>query len=113
MRRVCIQRMHQRRTLDDDPYTRMAMTMDPPLVALRQSKPTLQIEVVRNLFELVLADEQASKKAEHHRGHVVANRVRCLLESIDQSLELLLTFGAILGPVFKRRGHRGDHPDVF
>src|SRR3954453_13141609 len=90
------QGMHQGRALNDDANSRMAMTVNPPLVALRQPKPTLQIEIVPDLFPFVLADEKAGKEAEHHRGHLGANRILGRLELIDKLLELLLAIRTIL-----------------
>ena len=91
----------------------MATTVDPTLVALRQAKPTLQIEIIPDPFVLLLADEQAGQEAEHHRRHPVADRILGRLELIDQRLELLLPLGDILGPGLERRGHLRDHLDVF
>ena len=115
MRRVRVQGMYQRWPLDQDPDPRvaMAMAMDPPLVALGQPKPTLQIEVVLDLLELVLADEQAGEEAEHHRGHVVANRIVSLLEFLDQLLEPFLTVHAVSALGVEGRGHRRDDLDVL
>jgi hypothetical protein len=44
MRRVRVQRGHQRRARLDQPHPRVATPVDPTLVALREAKPTLQIE---------------------------------------------------------------------
>jgi hypothetical protein len=112
MRRVGVQGMHQRRSVQDQTNPRMAVTVNPPLVTLGQAKPTLQIEIVSDRFILLLAHEQARQEAEHHRGHAVADRIIGLLEFIDQGLELLLSLGDVLGPGFQRRGHLRDHFDV-
>ena len=113
MRRVGVQRGHQRRALLDQPHPRVAMAVDPTLVALRQAKPTLQIEVVPDPFILLLADEQAGQEAEHHRRHAVADRILGRLEAIDQRLELLLPLGDVLRPGLEGRGHLRDHRDVL
>ena len=89
MRRVRVQGRHQRRARPDQADPRVAMTVDPTLVALRQAKPTLQIEIIPDRFVLLLADEQAGQEAEHHRRHAVADRILGRLELIDQRLELL------------------------
>ena len=47
--RVGIQRMDQRRPLLNNPNARVAMPVDPTLVALGQAKPPFQIEIVSNL----------------------------------------------------------------
>jgi len=88
------------------------MAVDPPLVTLRQSKPTLQIEIILNLFKRLLAHEEALKETEHHRGHVVTDRIFGLLELVDQPLELFLAFRAILGPRSEGRRHRLDDLDI-
>jgi hypothetical protein len=50
MRPVGIQRVHQRRTFLNDPHPGVAMAMNPPLMALGQAKPPLQIEIVLDPF---------------------------------------------------------------
>ena len=40
--------------------------------------------------QLARADEKAGQEADHHRGHVLVNRILSPLESVDQLLELLL-----------------------
>lgn len=113
MRGVCVQRVHQRRAFEYDPNPRVAMTVDPPFVAFRQAKPALQIKIVPDLFKRVLADEQAGEEAQHHRRHLMLNRVVGRLESIDQLLEPFLTVHAVFGPGVKGRCHFRDHFDVF
>ncbi len=113
MRPVGIQRMHQCRTFLNDPHPGVAMAVDPPLVALGQAKPPLQIEIIPDRFILLLAHEQAGKEAEHRRRHPVPDRILGRLELIDQRLELLLPLDAIFGPGLQRRGHHRDHIDVF
>jgi len=105
--------MHQRRSFLNDPDPRVAVTVDPPLVALRQAKPTLQVEIILDLFIHAVADEKAAEKADHHRRHLVANRIVGLLELIDQLLELLLALRAIFGPRFEGRSYLRDDRDVL
>src|SRR4051812_44466734 len=112
MRRVRVQRGHQRRTRLNQADTRVATTVDPTLVALRQAKPTLQIEVIPDRFLFLLADEQPVKEAEHHRRHAVPDRILGRLEAIDQRLELLLAPRDLLRPRLQRRRHLRDHRDV-
>src|SRR4051794_13195902 len=112
MRGVSVQGMHQRRSLQDQPNPRVAMTVNPTLVTLGQAKPTLQIEIIPDRFVLPLAHEQAGQEAEHHPGHAMADRIIGLLEFIDQGLELLLSLGDVLGPRSQRRGHLRDHLHV-
>src|SRR3954464_13711509 len=112
MHRMSVQGMYQRRSVQDQPNPRVAMTVDPPLVTLRQAEPPLQIEIVLDRFLLLLTDEEAGQEAEHHRRHPVADRILGRLEAIDQRLELLLALGDVLGPGLERRGHLRDHAHV-
>jgi hypothetical protein len=110
MRGVCVQSMHQRWTLQNDPNPRVAMTVDSSLVTLGQAKPPLQIEIVPDGLKLARADEQAGEKAHHHLDQLLVNRVRRTREAIDQFLGLLLAIRA--GPPFGFEG-RGHFLDVL
>ncbi len=112
MRRVRVQGMDQRRALQNDPDPRVATAVDPSLVTLRQAEPTLQVEVIPDPFILLLAHEEAVDEAEHHRRHVVADRILGPLELVDQRLELLLAPRDLLGPGLEGRRHRRDDLDV-
>jgi hypothetical protein len=113
MRRVGVQRQHQRRAFQDQANPRVAMAVDPSLMALGQAKPPLQVEVVPDRFVALLPDEEAVQEAEHHRGHAVTDRVLGRLEAIDQRLELLLPLDDVLRPGFERLCHLRDHRDVL
>src|SRR5262249_34896963 len=113
MRCVCVQRMHQRRSLQNEANPRVAMSVDSSFMTLGQAKPPLEIEVVLDRFKLALADEKAGQKAHHHRGHLMANRILGTLEAIDQFFELLLPRGAGLAPRFEGGGNFLDVLDVF
>src|SRR3954451_19290095 len=113
MRRVGIQRRHQRRARLNQTDSRVATAVDPTLVALRQAEPTLQVEVIPDPLIVLLADEQAGQEAQHQRRHPVADRILGRLETIDQRLELLLPLGDVLRPGLQRRGHLRDHRDVL
>ena len=78
-----VQSMHQRWSFENDSNARVAMTVDSPLVTLRQAKPSLQIEIVSDLLKLALADEKAGEKAHHYLDYLLVNRVLLTLESID------------------------------
>ena len=110
MRRVGVESRHQRGSFENEANPRVAMTVDPPLVALGQAKPALQIEVVPDLFKLALAHEKTGEKARHHLDHRTENRILRTLESIDQSVERLLPLFA--GPL-SRFESRGDFLDVL
>ena len=108
-----IQGVDHRRPFVDDAYPRMAMTVDPTFVTLGQAKPSLKIEVVLEFLELVFADEKAGEKANHHLGHVLANRIIRLLEFVSQLLELLLAIRAIPLSRFEGRSDLLNVLDVF
>src|SRR5258706_2695073 len=82
------------------------------LLTLRQPKSTLQIEIIPDLFNRLVAHEKALEKTEHHCGHVVTDRIFGLLELFDQRFERLLTLRAILGSRFEGRSHRLDDRDI-
>jgi hypothetical protein len=105
MRGVCVQSMHQSWSLENDPNPRVAMTVDPPLVTLGQTKPTLQIKIVFDLRKLASTNEKSGKEADHHRGHMLANRIPSPLELIDQLFEPLPAIRAIRPSGFKSLGH--------
>ena len=91
----------------------MTAPVNPPLVALGQAKPPLQIEVVLDLLELARGDEEPGQEAGHQRRHVPVNRILGPLESIDQSLELLLAIRAALRPGLEGRGYFLDVLDIL
>jgi DNA-binding PucR family transcriptional regulator len=97
----------------DDSNSRVAMTVNSPLVAFWQAEPSLKIEIVLDLLELSRADKKAGQEAGHQRGHVLANRILSLLELIDQLLELLLAIRLTLPSGFESRGYLLDVLDVF
>ena len=91
----------------------MAAPVNPPLVALGQAEPALEIEVVLDPLELARGDEEPGQEACHQRGHVPTNRILGPLESIDQSLELLPAIRAALRPGLEGRGYLLDVLDIF
>ncbi len=97
----------------DDANSGVPVTVNSPLVALRQAKPPLEIEVVLDLLELSRADKKAGQEADHEHGHVLANWVLIPLESIDQRLELLLAVRATLRANFQGRGHFLEILNIF
>jgi hypothetical protein len=112
MRRVGVECVHQRGSVLNDADPRVAVAMDPPLVTLGQAKPSLQIQVVSDLFKLALADEQPGEEARHHLDHLPVNRVLRPREAIDQSFERLLPLRAAPRPRFEGRGDFLDVLDV-
>ena len=99
-----IQRVHQRRPFLNDPNPRVAVAMDPSLMALGPAEPPLQIEIVFDPIHRDPSHEQPGEEAEHHSGHLLMDRLLRALEAIDQLLELLLTSRAI--PRFGFAGRR-------
>jgi hypothetical protein len=110
MRIMGVQGMHQRWSFQDDSNPRVPMAVNPTLVALRQPKPTLQIEIVLDLLELAGTHEQPRQKARHHRHHLLMDRVLALPESIDQPFERL---PSIREAPFARFESRGDFLDLL
>jgi hypothetical protein len=113
MRRVRIQGVDHRRSFLNESNSRVAMTVDPPLVTLGQPKPAFQIEIVLDLFKLARAHEQAGEEADHHLDHVLANRILSRLQFLNQLFELLLAIGAILPARLEGRSDLLDVLDVF
>ena len=85
-----IQGMHQCRPLLNNPNARVAMAVDPALVALGQAEPPFQIEIVSDLGKLGSADEEAGQEAQHRLDEVLVDRIVLALEAVGQRLKLLL-----------------------
>ena len=66
-----IKRQHQRWTLTHDPHARMAMAMDPTLVAFGTFEPTLQVQIVGWKIGHLATHKQPRLKAAHHLGEVL------------------------------------------
>src|SRR4051794_25202261 len=105
---VRAQHQHQRRPFLHDPPPRVAMAVDPTLMALRQPKPALEIEIVQDLGDVVSTGEQAATKCDHQPYHMAVDRIGSLLESASQLLKPLLTLLADPRPRIQRRGHLHD-----
>lgn len=58
------------------------MTVNTPLVILGQAKPSLQIEIISDLFILAFADEKTGDKAFHYSEHMIVNKALRPLEPI-------------------------------
>jgi hypothetical protein len=112
MCRMDVQSMHQRGALQNDTNPRVAMTVDPALVTLGQAKPTLQVKIVADRFELAFADKQARQKAPHHLDHLLMQRLLCALEALDQFLKLLLPSRARLPIRLESRSYLLEVLDV-
>ena len=65
---MSVQGRHQRRSVQDQPNPRVAMTVDPPLVTLGQAEPPLQVQVVPDRLVLPLADEQPGEEPDALSG---------------------------------------------
>lgn len=112
MRHVRIQRVDQRGPFLNDPNPRVAVTVDPPLVALGQAEPPLQVEIVLDLLELSFTHEQPGEETDHHPGHWRTDRILGALEPIDQRLELPLAVRAAPSSRIEGRGNLLDVLDV-
>ena len=105
---VRVQHQDQRGPFLHDPDPRVAMAVNPPLVALRQAKPPLEVEIVEDLSDVVTTSEQTATERHHQPHHVVMNRIGSLRESSAQLLKPRLTLRAIPRPRIQRRGHLPD-----
>src|SRR5205823_3184651 len=103
---------HQRRPFLNDPNSRVAVAVNPPLVTLRQAEPPLQIEIVLDSLELPLAHEQPGEEADHHSGHLLTDRIPAGLKPIDQLLELRRAVRATSSAGIKGRRNLLDVLDV-
>lgn len=103
-----IQRMHQCWPLQNDAYARVSMAVNAAFMALRNAKPSLQIQIVVDRGQRVFANEQAGQKTHHHRRHFLVDRGFAVRETILQVLELLPPFGTTLRCRIKRRGDGGN-----
>jgi hypothetical protein len=109
---VGIQRMDQRRSFLDDPNPGVATAVDPTLMPLGQPEPTLQIQVVLHIVNIVSADEEAGPEAPHHAGHLPVDRVVVSPEALEDRVEVGLTLmrSARLGG--QGRGHLPNRLDM-
>jgi hypothetical protein len=117
MSMVGVQRVDQRWPFLDEPYSRVTVAVDPPLVPLRQAKPTLQIEVVQDVIQVVPAQEQAGTEALHQSGHVVMRRIAVAAQACEDRVKAGLTRGGVTpGGIQGRsdlRDRLGVTPDPF
>ena len=106
---MSVQGGDQRRPRLDQADPRVATAVDPTLVAPRQAKPTLQVEVILDRFQVLLADEQAGQEAEHHPGHAVADRVLGPLESSINASNFSCRSATSSASRVPGRGHLRNH----
>src|SRR3954465_12644534 len=100
---VRVQHHNQRRSSLPDPHPRVAMAVDPTLMALRQPKPTLELEIVQDLGAVVSTGKQTATNRDHQPHHMGMDRIGGLLESAAQLLEPFLTLLAGPRPRIQRR----------
>src|SRR5262249_61135760 len=86
VRHVRIQRVDQRGPFLNDPNPRVAVTVDPPLVALGQTEPPLQAEIIFDLLELSFPHEQPGEGTDHHPSHWGTDRIVSALTPMYQRL---------------------------
>ncbi len=84
---VGIQGQEQRWAFLHDSHSGVTVAVNPTLMSLRLSKPTLQIEVVTGQAWLVTTDEKTRLEALHHRRHLASDRVRSGSQAIAERLE--------------------------
>jgi len=102
---VGVQRVHQRRPFLDDPHSRMAMAVDPTLMPLGQAEPALQIEIVMDLIEGIIASKEAGAEAPHQPSHLLEDRISVVVKASEDRVEVGLTLGRSLRRRVQGRGH--------
>ena len=107
-----VQRVHRCRPFLDDPHSRMAMAVDPTLMPLGQAEPALQIEIVADLIEGVIASKEAGAEALHQHSHLSVDRIAVAVDASEDRVEVGLTPGRCLGCRVQGRGHLLDGLDV-
>jgi hypothetical protein len=109
---VGVQRVHQCRPFLDDPHSRVAMAVNPTLMPLGQAEPALQIEVVVDLIEGVIAGKEAGAEAPHQPSHLSVDRIAVTVKASENCAEVGLTPGRCLRCRVQGRGHLLDGFDV-
>src|SRR4051812_45380208 len=90
----------------------MAMPVDPTLMPLGQAEPALQIEIVVDLIEGVIASKEAGAEAPHQHRHLSVDRIAVAVKASEDGVEVGLTLGRCLGCRVQGRGHLLDGLDV-
>ena len=72
---MCVQGQRLGGSLLNDPNPRMFVAVDPAFMPLGYAKPSLQIEIIANLIQLIPAHKEARLEADHHLGHVFVERI--------------------------------------
>lgn len=111
MSMVGVQRVDLRRPFLDDPHSRVTVAVDPPLVPLGQTEPTLQIEVVQDVIQVVPAEEQARTETVHQTGHVFMNRNAVAVQTCEDRIKVGLTRGGVTPGRIQGRSDLHDRRD--
>jgi hypothetical protein len=109
---VGVQRVRQCRPFLDNPHTRVAMAVNPTLMPLGQAEPTLEIEIVVDLIESVIARKEASTEAPHQTRHLFVDRIVVAVNASEDCVEVGLTLGRCLCCRVQGRSHLLDRLDV-
>ena len=113
MSMVGVQRVDLRRPFLDDPHSRVTVAVDPALVPLGQTEPTLQIEVVQDMIQVVPAQEQARTETVHQTGHVFMNRNSVAVQTCEDRIKVGLTRGGVSPGRIQGRSDLHDRRDGF
>lgn len=84
---MSVESEYERRALPDDPYPRVAPTVDAALVAFGLSEPPFKIEVVMGKIWIVPSNKQPGLKTLHNLRHVLTNWMCVLLEVFEKGLK--------------------------
>ena len=113
MSQVGIQGQQKRGAFLHDSHSGMTVAVNPTLVTLGLTKPTLQIQVVIRQLGIITADEQARLEAPHHRRHLPPDRVRLGSQAISQRREDDATLFAWAAGRIESRGDLDDLVNVL
>src|SRR4051812_28999793 len=88
------------------------MAVDPTLMPLGQAEPSLQIEIVVDLVEGVIASKEAGAEALHQPSHLLVDRIAVAVKASEDRVKVGLTLGRFLHRRIQGRGHLLDRLDV-
>ena len=109
---VGVQRVHQCRPFLDDSHSRVAMAVNPTLMSLGQAEPALQIEIVVDRIEGIIASKEADAEAPHQSSHLLVDRIAVAVKASEDCVEVGLTPGRCLRRRVQGRGDFLDRLDV-
>jgi len=89
---MSIEGRQQRRAFPNNSYAGMASSMNPALVSLGLSEPSLQVQVVPGQVRIVPAHKEAGTEVGHRPGHVLGDNVPIACQGLLENLETSVAF---------------------